>query len=137
MINARELRIGNLLQDSNGDIFSALAFNTSSVWIEYLVEEKERSSTLELDIENVFPVALTEKWLLRFGFEENPNHEHPSFDEYRLPQDCDFAIGNYNDEYWIVDFLDQTYGSPEIKYVHQLQNLYFALTGEELIIKSE
>ena len=55
------------------------------------------------------PIPLTEECLLRFGFEsKNPvlftNSDGDSF------------------------YLDDT----KIKHVHQLQNLYFALTGEEL-----
>jgi hypothetical protein len=80
-------------------------------------------------------IPLNEEWLLKFGFYINPNYVHPSFDEYIL--ESGFGIGNFNDEFWLVDFLDQTIGSPKIKYVHQLQNLYFALTGEELTLKSE
>lgn len=66
------------------------------------------------------PVTLTEKWLVRFGFGENG--ETPG----RIQLDTDFGQ---------AIFYVKDYGSPRIKYVHQLQNIYFALTGEELLIK--
>jgi hypothetical protein len=53
----------------------------------------------------IHPIPITEDWLLNFGFEQN-GHKLP----IQLHQR----------------------GKTHIKYVHQLQNLYFALTGEEL-----
>jgi hypothetical protein len=75
------------------------------------------------------PIPLTEEWLLKFGFEKT---EWDNFNSYRL------MIGNNN--YAIVLYSD---GNCEvgdiitckIEYIHLLQNLYFALTGEELTIK--
>jgi hypothetical protein len=73
------------------------------------------------------PILLTEEWLLKFGFNTT---QWDNFNSHRL------MIGN--NDYTIVIYSD---GNCEIgdvvtckiKYVHQLQNLYFALTGEELI----
>jgi hypothetical protein len=72
------------------------------------------------------PIPLTEEWKLKFGFEKT---EWDNFNSFRL------SIGN--NDYTIVLYTD---GNCEvgdiitckIEYVHQLQNLYFALTGEEL-----
>lgn len=68
------------------------------------------------------PIELTEHWLLKFGFEKL-NYTYLA---------KGLAVHNHD----IVSFYmlyeqNRTY----IKYVHQLQNLYFALTGEELKIK--
>ena len=69
------------------------------------------------------PIELTEEWLIKFGHES-------SFipDLYEIGK-----LSFYIDDgiCWIDVFGD----SIEIKYVHQLQNLYFALTGKELTIK--
>lgn len=69
------------------------------------------------------PIPLTEEWLLKFGFEEKygyiKNGVHLNTDYSLFIED---EIG-FNE--WTAD----------CEYVHQLQNLYFALTGEELIIK--
>lgn len=40
--------------------------------------------------------------------------------------DLTFSVETYHSEYTVSEY------STKIKYVHQLQNLYFALTGEEL-----
>jgi hypothetical protein len=57
------------------------------------------------------PIPLTEEWAVKFGY------------ECLIEMACDFS-GNYSSEIT----------SDELKklYVHQAQNLFFALTGEEL-----
>lgn len=78
-------------------------------------------------MEDCIPVEITEEWLLKFGFEyDRFNHT--------------FCKGNYcihiKDGHF--NFMNDPrcsaacYYLTTCKYVHQLQNLYFALTGEEL-----
>ena len=62
------------------------------------------------------PVPLTEEWLIKFGFEK----AYETCYQYK-----DFIL---NDKFIMMD-IDITI---QLKHVHQLQNLYFALTGEEL-----
>lgn len=65
------------------------------------------------------PIVLTEKWVLKLGFEQDVKFfKHENFEVER--QDGFFWYRTIN------DYL-------EVTYVHQLQNLYFALTGEELV----
>ena len=75
----------------------------------------------------VKPIPLTEEWLLKFGFKKDTmsfwgGWLSPSFD-----------LGS---QLRIRTYSEDTYQMREVrlKHVHQLQNLYFALTGEELII---
>jgi hypothetical protein len=76
--------------------------------------------------EEVNPIPLTEEWLERFGFDEI---------EMSIPvaykTKSGFRIKEDQRGYW----MQYKYGTVIIKHVHQLQNLYFALTGEELTIK--
>ena len=77
------------------------------------------------------PIPLTEEWLVKFGFEED------SCNYYKIIENQEAVL--------YIDKLDMTfaYGYPyecsggdlKLKHVHQLQNLYHALTGEELTIK--
>ena len=62
------------------------------------------------------PIPLTEEWLIKFGFEK----AYETCYQYK-----DFIL---NDKFIMMD-IDITI---QLKHVHQLQNLYFALTGEEL-----
>jgi len=75
------------------------------------------------------PIPLTEEWLLKFGFEKRDGE---------VPENIDFVFKGF----WIEQQTDvddficlNTEPFVSVKYVHQLQNLYFALTGEELTLK--
>lgn len=73
------------------------------------------------------PILLTEEWLLKFGFDMK--------DKNRL----DWVKGAFNLERSNEDdskFCFEVYSHYiPLDYVHQFQNLYFALTGEELKLK--
>ena len=73
------------------------------------------------------PIPLTEEWLLKFGFFKYNN-------AYVLEKPSE-NIMNFKFSIWN----DFTYNSSEfpveLKYVHQLQNLHFALTGTHLKLK--
>lgn len=112
-MNANELRIGNLFnQFGNTEVVS---------WV--TLKELQNAP-----IEQLFckPILLTEEWLLKFGFDKNLEKESSQGGWVELI---------HNDVIGYRFAPDGAYGHPEIKYVHQLQNLYFALTNEELIIK--
>lgn len=119
-MKANELRIGNYVY-FHGDVEEINMVDGFGV-----IGREEQPLC---SIDEVEPIPLTEEWLLRFGFEE----EGESFNLN------DFSIELIGDDgRWCTYFFD-TYHSVEcslslIKYVHQLQNLYFALTGEELIL---
>lgn len=77
-------------------------------------------------------IPLTEEWLVRFGFEkEIIDQGNKEVDGYWKNVLMMIPCPN-NKEY----FYGAPYGYPmsgdKTMYVHQLQNLYFALTGEEL-----
>ena len=82
-------------------------------------KENYKVIRLELDSEiNAEPIPLTEEWLIRLGFKIFCK---------------DFYLNGI-----IIHTRKRGYvlrkSVPIIQYVHQLQNLYFALTGEELTI---
>lgn len=75
------------------------------------------------------PIPLTEEWLERFGF-RLPAHSWIG-DKFHLSE---YGKGSKypNGGIWVVAMNKNNAIITEIKYVHSLQNLYFALTGEEL-----
>jgi hypothetical protein len=88
------------------------------------------------------PIPLTEHWLFRFGFEKNIDYEQ-EINEYGKLSESNGrrGVGLYLHEgEWFVTFREDVGCGwcelNEIEYVHQLQNLYFALTNDELTIKS-
>jgi len=77
------------------------------------------------------PIQLTEEWLLKFGFELLCR---------KSPDGYKDTIFSMQKPYWTLMQLDKGWGvqfwqGNKLEYVHQLQNLYFALTGEELEMK--
>jgi hypothetical protein len=118
MIKANELRIGNYIQrdDEPLEVDSEIIRNFD-----------------ELDIILIYkysPIPLTEEWLLKFGFVKQRN-------EYIKGDYCLTLI--YDTTSWLLAEFDYNTDAfvhigRNIDYVHNLQNLYFALTGEELNI---
>lgn len=124
-----ELRIGNLVSH-DGITREVTEIGTKEMreGICGYVRFKNIGTWLEHNQKNlVHPIPLTEKWLLRFGFKEFPiqSETHP-WSDWELD---DFVIS--------MPYFSFVWGDTEteIKYVHQLQNLYHALTGQELKIK--
>jgi hypothetical protein len=130
-MEARELRIGNLLTCESG-IREVCRIDVDGCVTSQVGEAMKydgRPTTLE-------PIPLTEEWLERFGLKshdldsiKNPYLENV-VGKYRGEDKFEFVISSGDDYYggW-------SYNTIEIKYFHQLQNLYFALTGEELELK--
>lgn len=111
-----ELRIGNYVN----------WINTQEPHSLYLIEEIR-----ELNYHDCFvPIPLTEEWLLKLGFKKEHERYFNTFIVLRfINNKVDvFNLGVSHDEEYL-EFLNS------INYVHQLQNLYFALTGKELQIK--
>jgi hypothetical protein len=112
-MKANELRIGNyiLLQGVT---------KPTQVWIIDTTEQSTRTKAS--------PIPLTEEWLLKFGFEIK-------LDNFNWNAGIGInEIGDFKLALRHTDNFGWFYKSrcTPIKYVHQLQNLYFALTGEEL-----
>jgi hypothetical protein len=77
------------------------------------------------------PIPLTEEWLLKLGCIE-------VYENAFQDVDLTFIVEFKENKFIVYLICPMPWIELEhIKYVHQLQNLYFALTGEELIIKSE
>lgn len=77
----------------------------------------------EYTVDDIFePIHLTEEWLLKFGFRSNNG--------YPLKLLCGYIKIRNGVWFFKYNKLDI-----ELQYVHQLQNLYFALTGNELTIE--
>lgn len=119
-MEAKELRIGNLINHFGLDTI----FEVTPTEINCAVEmEGHFSMTFE-------GIPITEEWLLKFGFVHHHDTPHPN----RVFRK-NYVEGFFDLEEVISFFYGGNFTSVELKYVHQLQNLYFSLTGEELTIK--
>jgi hypothetical protein len=119
-MGAKDLRIGNFVYLTDKE----------KVW--------EILDGYEIDKceENLFtqPIPLTEEWLVKFGFEFSEDESSEEKKVYFDNWNHDVIIRENIVKFYIVNTCETCY-DVAIKYVHQLQNLYFALTGEELEIK--
>jgi hypothetical protein len=111
-MDAKELRIGNLVEEPKGYTHK----------IERLDEKSDRVR---------HGIKITNEWLINLGFRKTfssllflpmPSisseihyEKHPYGKVFTIRSSAGVLVPN------------------DIKYIHQLQNLYFALTGEELI----
>lgn len=84
------------------------------------------------------PITLTEEWLIKFGFEKLDSENEFDKDMYSRPTKS--STGR-NLPFIIQVCLNGSYSPPlymdvheEILTVHQLQNLYLALTSQELTL---
>lgn len=113
MIKENELRIGNLLVDYKGDVHHVCK---RTIW-----------TISEVTNHGYEPIPLTSEWLGKLGFADEDKNV---FTKERLKIGLD-DNGGAN---WVFYF-EQHLSLHSMSYVHQLQNLYFALLGEELAIK--
>ena len=108
-MTANELRIGNLVEEPKGYTHR----------IETISENSKRKR---------YPIPLTEEWLVKFGFYWDSKKVYlcKNVDAYRIRYVRSEVHLFQRSQLVII---------PHMKHVHQLQNLYHALTGEELTIK--
>lgn len=157
-LTPNELRIGNwLLYENEGKEFELkkiVAFNPQNVLKELDLECSvtvprywdDKIYTYDSKWLNHFhPVPLTEEWLIKLGFKkhkENGRYGYKYYIEiadynYVVERDFNKHISHFfgiehtdspdpKDDYKLISF------SFDLQYVHQLQNLFFALTHKEL-----
>ena len=125
MIQPQELRIGNYVE-YNGEIIKL----DGSLLCCYIQNE------LEFPLN---PIPLTEEILLKLGFNEVEGERwcdmHEEFEECNYYYLSMFEI-YYNPETDRFEDDSLYHFNVTLKYVHQLQNLFFALAGGELTFKN-
>lgn len=139
-ILASELRIGNLIYDDSNTPLPVEYIHRDVVGLKNSMGGTDKYQTdpiISGDINKLSPIPLTEEWLVRFGFEKWKGELHKDCWSKAAKFHIDFVDGkillqNRYDGRLIVDFFNTL---PHVKYVHQLQNLYHALTGEELKVR--
>lgn len=121
-MKAKNYRIGNLVKYDNR-VFR----------IHSLAEELPTLDTPEfgigvVDWNTLKPIELTEEWLINLGFEQDTE---VNYRWYHINGSLAYDL----DDHCIR--IDNTWEFGKRKYVHEMQNLFFALTCEELQLKNE
>lgn len=120
-MKANEIRIGNIFTVSGFPMYVEAIFKDTV----YLNFEGNEGDVWEENIKDLIPIPLTEEILNKAGFE---SHYHGFIRNERI-----FIEETLNG--WNIGFFGIT--MREIDYLHDLQNLIFALTGEEIKIELE
>lgn len=127
MIQPNELRLGNYVSQLGAvcQVVAVSAKINDSVYISQLGDTRSEGFTPE----SIDPIPLSDEWLAKFGFDDD------GFRQYTLLNWGVKVVESLASKgSWIIyqGFLRQFQEIAEVQYIHQLQNLYFALTGEEL-----
>lgn len=137
-MKASELRIGNWVQGSNDpDVVVSSIEVDGSIQTRFYGADEDYGDWYYQEGE-FKSIPLTKEWLIKFGF-ENVQKVVPDLDEFidgLWNNDVVIRQNPGNGLFYSTSEIvkDYTVGLP-IYNVHQLQNLYFALTNEELTIK--
>lgn len=143
MIQANELKLGNFLIHKEYGLAMVVSISSdNTVFLENQVSSEDYNCDLD---ENIEPIPLTEEMLLKCGFEKNKSSYTFIIDE--------FTILWYNEsdmfhkssfEVHLCKLLYNPNGEIstkranfkiDVEYLHQLQNLFFALTNKDLEVK--
>lgn len=134
-MKSNELRIGNWINDGYGCSIEVISIESEKV-------RNGGPSVNDMCPSWYKPILLNEEWLVKFGFEDvETGRPYINISNGRIviPLKNTDVIGyievDYNADHSLGFSGGVAYFMTEIKHVHQLQNLYFALTGEELKLK--
>ena len=138
----KELRIRNLL------MYGDKLVEVSAIFRSHFNCESMDGISYGNSIQSNFkPIPLTEEWLLNFGFVKyqfmNGYFINTIFGDlmiqfYKTEIHLFFTKISYDSQGMKFNgrkFINNNKSFTDCKYVHQLQNLYFSLTGKELTIK--
>jgi hypothetical protein len=126
-MKVNELRIGNYVNDRlHREVI------IKEIREEHLIFYLSNGSKIKHNIKTFEPIEMNREWLMNFGFIEDEKEELIlKNDLASIVQTCFMGL-------WLirVDMIGRTETitmlNEDFLYVHQLQNLYFALTGAEL-----
>ena len=160
-MKATELRIGNYVWENySGEMIIRSIIYNSPVTTHPKDNGSHTihlSKTLKLpicgyDISAIKPIPITEEWLIKLGFEfkYNPTPSELILHYWIIKLDSNLYLKIFKDNsFKLCDYNSTTNdsirlqnadsidlrddGNDKIKHIHQLQNLYFALTNKELL----
>jgi hypothetical protein len=133
MIKAEELRIGNTVLGATGE-HQQVAYITECVGLHNNIggtDKYQKDPIFSYDINDLQPIPLTGQILEQYGF-KNTSYTKENYigfklmlDEYRF-----LHIDRLNKTF--VCLINDDVTLNRMHYLHELQNLYYALTGTEL-----
>ena len=130
MISAKELRIGNLVKDENGNIWRIGCITNMYKDDSSLILERRIDNGVIKWYDNkynVYPIGLNDRMLDQMGFDDR--------DEYDCRHKKEIAIYKNNEGEYILDtgvYVEYRDTGVYIKSLHHLQNMAYDLYGISL-----
>jgi hypothetical protein len=125
-MKATDLRIGNIVTYGFDDepiyperVGKIYSINNNGCLIQLLRHKHD------VAIGRIKPIPLTEEWLIKFGFVECSKGMY-DYGDYTFNLEMCSLWDYTGDEGYLI--------ATQIKYVHELQNLFYCLTKKELLI---
>lgn len=116
MIDYKEVRIGNLV------MYKGKEYKIAGISKYYPLLDTIEFGAKEVEWRDLEPILIDENWLLKMCFNRSDKYDYRWEFEYWLLLDVDdFTVCIF--ESWMGN---------NLKHVHQLQNLVFAITKKEL-----
>ena len=135
-MNTKELRLGNFINrrywnsEPNNEKYCTEVnvvtwISPSNINVSPIISKEK----FRIAKDDILPAELTEYWVRKFGFTHIENKTY-------IIDDGNYEVQFFDDciRFYIAAYMDSP-PSVEIKYIHELQNLYFFLSGKELKIK--
>lgn len=135
-MKANELRVGNF-------VFEPLNENKKAFKVFEIYHEEDYDKINYYNALNFEPIPLTKEWLLKLGFKKRFD-----FDDCNLYDLVEYTgitksgLNRGQGFFCLADFIEKEgfwidlQSRATLKYVHQLQNLFSAITGIELQLSS-
>jgi hypothetical protein len=124
MIGVQDLRIGNFAYP-----FDDIELVSEKEIFRDYIEVNCNDLTRTVDL---YPIPLTEEWLLRFGFNllslESESYVNSSYSQFIIDV---LDTGNFGIK---LRFPNGHLIDIELEFVHTFQNIFFALTGKEFLL---
>ena len=131
MINEKELRVGNVyLSKRNKDV---LVRGIDTINKLVIIEDPDIDAGKEQPyiFEDLAPIPLTKDALINVGFFVEPSSDSVYVKKIDCEKDCAFI--EYREDGCFLKDKDHNKIGRELAFLHQLQNAYYMLTGNELI----
>ena len=138
-LTAQDIRVGNYLL-VGGEIREV--YSVSKYRITFLVPSAAKVKSIRwFAFDDIKPIPITEEWLINFGFKSDGYKKEFIGKDFRSNgMTLDFVLskpltkGEWNEFY---TYNLESYRYKNIENIHQLQNLYWDLTNEELKLKDK
>lgn len=139
-IRAQELRIWNWVDYFGKKVIVNQIKKDNSKYYLWCIKKPHEIASIYQVIDAFEPIPLNEEILLKCGFLRTkvPMKSDIEYIDYRMGQFVLFILpkGIVEVEFCAAhNTIEERGYLREIKYLHQLQNLYFSLTGQELNVK--